>query len=113
MELSRTDEENGVIVFRFSGEFETVDLPALAKGVDKLLEAGRNRLVFNFRDLRFINSSALGYLCELHATLPDDGGRLVISEPSREFANITSTLGIDQMLTIRESDADALAEFGS
>ena len=111
MDLSRRDEQNGVIVFTFSGEFETVDLPALSQGVQKLLDAGRNRLVFNFKGLRFINSSALGYLCELHANMEDDGGRLVISEPSREFETIVSTLGIDQMLTICATDADALAQF--
>ena len=111
MELQRRDAPGGIIVFRFAGELESTDLPALSEGVDKLLDAGRNRLVFNFKDLRFINSAALGYLCELHASLPDDEGQLVISEPSPEFEKVVSTLGIDQLLTICADDAEALARF--
>ena len=111
MELQRSDEPGGIILFRFAGELETLDLPALAKGIQKLLDAGHNRLVFNFKGLRFINSSALGYLCELHASLPDTGGQLVISEPSAEFENVVATLGIDQLLTICEDDAAARAQF--
>jgi anti-anti-sigma factor len=111
MELQRRNEPGGIIVFSFAGEFESVDLPALSKGIDQLVDAGRNRLVFNFKDLRFINSAALGYLCELHASLPDEEGQLVISEPSAEFEKIVSTLGIDQLLTICPNDAEALTRF--
>ena len=113
MELKRRDEPNGITVLTFAGEFGSVELPALAAGVEKLRDAGSVRLVFNLTDLRFINSAALGFLCELHANLPDSDGELVISEPSRDFVNIISTLGIDQLLTVCDSDEEALAQLGS
>ena len=112
MQLERRDEPNGITVFTFTGEFGSVELPAISAGIEKLRDAGRVRLVFNFKGVRFINSSALGFLCELHASLPDSAGELVISEPSKEFENIISTLGIDQLLTVCASDEAALAQLG-
>ena len=67
MDLTRRDEPSGITVLTFAGEFGSVELPALSAGVQKLRDAGCVRLVFNLKDLRFINSAALGYLCELHA----------------------------------------------
>ena len=51
-----------VAILGFTGEFDAFNLPTVSEKIDVLIQTGCTELVFNLRLLKFINSSALGYL---------------------------------------------------
>ena len=48
-------------IISFAGEFDAFNLPTVSEKIDAFIAKGGTRLVFNLKNLRFINSSALGY----------------------------------------------------
>ena len=83
-----------VTLLAFTGEFDAFNLPTISEKLDNLIQTGVKKLVFNLRLLKFINSSALGYLIKTHKRLKEIDGELVLSEPSKFFQSTITTLGI-------------------
>lgn len=110
MEIKRR-EEDGVTILSFAGDFDAFNLPKISDGIDALVQKGRTRMVFNLAGLKFINSSALGYLIKTHKSLREYEGELTISEPSKFFQTTIATLGIDQIFKIFANDDDAVGYF--
>jgi anti-sigma B factor antagonist len=106
--VDRKQESGGVNILRFEGSFDAANLEKVSEGIDALIAAGHSRFVFNLKGLGFINSSALGYIIKTKNGLEDEGGALVISEPSAQFETVITELGIDQMFDLCTSDDEAL-----
>jgi anti-sigma B factor antagonist len=97
-----------VTILGFSGEFDAFNLPVISEKLDALIQTGSRRLVFNLRLLKFINSSALGYLIKTAKRLKELDGELVLSEPSKFFQSTIATLGVDQIFRIFPADEEAV-----
>jgi len=100
-----------VNILAFTGEFDAFNLPQISEKIDDLVQRGCNRLVFNLHLLKFINSSALGYLIKTAKRLRELDGELVLSEPSKFFQTTIKTLGIDQIFKIFPDDQEAVKYF--
>ena len=100
-----------VNILAFTGEFDAFNLPQISEKIDDLVQRGCNRLVFNLHLLKFINSSALGYLIKTAKRLRELDGELVLSEPSKFFQTTIKTLGIDQIFKIFPDDNEAVKYF--
>ena len=100
-----------VTILAFTGEFDAFNLQTVGEGIDTLIQKGSLRLVFNLRLLKFINSSALGYLIKTAKRLRELDGELVLSEPSKFFQTTIKTLGIDQIFKIFPKDEEAVKYF--
>ncbi|MFQ5845190.1 MAG: STAS domain-containing protein [Planctomycetota bacterium] len=100
-----------VTFLAFTGEFDAFNLPTISEKMHTLIEKGCTRLVFNLHLLKFINSSALGYLIKTSKQLRELEGELVLSQPSKFFSSTVATLGLDQIFKIFPSDEDAVRYF--
>ena len=111
MELA-VRKDGDVTFLTASGHFETVTLPTFSERLEALISDGSKKICVNFRDLEFINSTALGYLVETGNRLAEEeGGQLVFSEPSKFFEATFRTLGLVHIFDLFESDDDAKAHF--
>ena len=100
-----------VTILTFAGEVDAAGEPSLVKEVDALIE-GSLQLVFNFRDLTFINSSGLGYLLKTAKALKDQGGELVFSEPAKSFRHIVEVYDVGEVFHLYANDQAAIDHFG-
>ena len=110
MKIDRKTVGN-VTILAFTGEFDTFNLPTISEKLDALIQTGCTRLVFNLRLLKFVNSSALGYLIKTHRRLRELDGELVLAEPSKFFQSTIMTLGIDEIIKVFPNDDDAVKYF--
>jgi anti-sigma B factor antagonist len=110
MKIERKTAGN-VTILAFTGEFDAFNLPQISEKIDALIQTGCTRLAFNLHLLKFINSSALGYLIKTARRLKELDGELVLSEPSKFFQTTIKTLGIDQIFKIFPVDQEALKYF--
>ncbi|MCZ6787097.1 MAG: STAS domain-containing protein [Planctomycetota bacterium] len=107
----KTAADGDVTILAFTGEFDAFNLPTISEKIDTLISKGCTKLVFNLHLLKFINSSALGYLIKTHKRLKQLDGELVLSQPSKFFQTTIATLGIDQIFKIYANDAEAVTYF--
>ena len=101
-----------VTIVAFTGEFDAMDLPAVNAEMEGMIQEGCLRLVFNLRDLTFINSTWISYLLKTSKDLKDAGGELVLSDPSRFFQRVGQALGLERIFSVFPDDQGALEHFG-
>ena len=101
-------DEDGVVVVTVEGELDAENLDEARAFIDGRIDQGATKLCINLAGLKFINSSAIGYFVALHKRLNNEGGMLVLSQPSDFLDTTISTLGLDQLFAIFANDEDGL-----
>ena len=94
-------------VLHLRGEFDTFYCPALQKEVDSLIAAGVHHVALNLRLVKFINSTALGAIIKASKVLGQNGGKMVISRPSKFCRDIIEKVGLDRVVPIYDTDEEA------
>lgn len=108
LEKRRYDD---VVILKFTGEFDGSNLPTFASRIDGMIDAGDRQLVLDVFALKFINSSALGYLVKTSKRVKELRGELVLARPSRFLSRTLATLGLDSTFQAFETVEDAILHF--
>jgi anti-sigma B factor antagonist len=111
MNIDRKNEGN-VTILTLHGELDTNNLDEGKGEIDAVLAAGASRVCVNFDDVRFINSSWIGYFVALQRRVEQDGGQVVLSQPSSFLQTTIKTLGLDRVFMVFSSDEEAVKHFG-
>ncbi|MHC4953862.1 MAG: STAS domain-containing protein [Planctomycetota bacterium] len=93
------------------GDLDAPGLPSVRAGIETLMARGARNLVLNLKRLRFMNSSALGFVIQTQTRLRQQGGELVVSEPSSFFLEMIGALGIERSFPVVSSNTDGLKYF--
>ena len=108
LEKRRYDD---VVILKFTGEFDGTNLPTFASRIDAMIEAGDRQLVLDVFALKFINSSALGYLVKTAKKVKEQHGEIVLGRPSRFLTKTLTTLGLDSAFPAFQTVEDAIMHF--
>jgi anti-anti-sigma factor len=100
-----------IAILSLKGEFDTFECARFSEEVDNLQSLGLHKLVLNLRNLKFINSTALGAIVRTKKNLTLRGGDLVIAKPSVFTKNVLNQLGLDQLIKVYEEEEEALLFF--
>ena len=109
MEIEQKTADN-VTVASLRGEFDAHNLQEASERLDEIVNKSP-QVVLNLKDLKFINSSALGYLIKTSKRMREMDGEIVLAEPSSFLQATIRTLGLDQIFKVFENDDDAIAHF--
>lgn len=107
MKIDKTLNDDYAIL-TLKGEFDTFYCPALMQEVEDLVERGVNHLVIDMRLVKFINSTALGAVIKAHKRCRAENGDLVIAQPSTFVRDVITKVGIDKLITLHETEAEAV-----
>lgn len=107
MKVTRSERE-GVAILHLAGEFDSFETEELRRVFEGCLDEGRRRVVFDLGDLVFANSTTLAYFISAQKRAQEAGGGLVLARPGDFLLKTLKTLGLDQVLTIRDSLDDAV-----
>ena len=108
LEKRRYDD---VVILRFVGEFDASNLQTFSPKIDQMIEAGDRQIVLDLHMLKFVNSSALGYLIKANRRVKELGGDMVIARPSKFISKTLSTLGLDSVFTGYQTVEDGILRF--
>ena len=100
-----------VVILKFIGEFDASNLPTFAAKIDQMVDAGDRQLVLDLHALKFINSSALGYLIKTGKRVKELGGEMVLARPSKFISKTLVTLGLDGVFTAFQTVEDGIVYF--
>jgi anti-anti-sigma factor len=88
-------------VVKFSGEFDKAGYSEIKPNLDEVVQNfSAKNLIFDFGNLKFINSEGIGYLMEVHTHLMNRDKRLVIVDLNDHVKDIFTTIGISEIISV-------------
>ncbi len=107
IETVRGDQHAVVVV---AGELDAATAPQLGEELEGLCGAGIDRVVLDLRRLEFVDSSGLGVIVAAKKRLSPEGDALclVAGEDQRTLGRLLSITGLDQLLPVHATVAEAV-----
>ena len=81
---------------------------AFQQAVKELLDQHCRKLVLDFKDVRFINSSGLGELLSAHASSVRRGCRLVLCNLNNSVSSLLVITGLEKILEVKKTREEAV-----
>jgi anti-sigma B factor antagonist len=97
-------------ILSLSGKFLAgSDGPYLRQKVKDLMDAGILKLVIDFADVPYIDSTGLGFLAGARVTVQNAGAGIVLASMNRHVRKILDDVKLTQFFVVADSEAAALA----
>lgn len=104
-------ERDGISILDFSGNLDTNNSPTAESEVNRLIESGNERIVFNFKDLNFIASSGLRILLATAKKLKLADGRMIVCSLNPTVQEVFDISGFASILNLASDEDEALSSF--
>jgi len=100
-----------IAIISLSGRFLAgSDGPFLRKKVNDLIEAGARKLLLDFAEVPYIDSTGLGFLAGARATAQSVGMSLVLSGVNQHVRKILDEVQLTQFFMISKDESTGLAK---
>lgn len=101
--------KDDVAILSLSGKFLAgSDGPYLRQKVKDLVEAGSKKLILDFADVPYIDSTGLGFLAGSRVTAQNAGVRLILSGVNTHVLRILDDLNLSQFFVMAPGETAAL-----
>jgi len=101
--------DGGIVVLTLPVELDVSRAPVLKAECESLFQRGRRRFLLDLAQVRFLDSSALGYLITFGNRLQAHGGQLALSRPSDFFRQTVALMGLEDVFRVYADEATARA----
>jgi anti-sigma B factor antagonist len=101
--------KDDVAILSLSGKFLAGgDGPYLRQKVKDLMDAGTRKLMVDFADVPYIDSTGLGFLAGARVTVQNAGAKIVLASLNRHVRKILDDVNMTQFFVIADSEAAAM-----
>ena len=104
-------ETGGVSILDFSGNLDTNNSLAAETEVNRLLEGGADKIIFNFGELNFVASSGLRILLATAKKLKTSGGKMIVCSLNETVQEVFDISGFASILNLASNEEEALSSF--
>lgn len=108
IKLQRVDGVNGALVLLLSGYIDTYNSNFFQKRVNRAIEAGFSKLIFNCGGLTYVSSTGIGSFTAFLKAVKPHGGDVVLLEIQPRVYEVFQLLGFSQFFNIRDTVEDAV-----
>lgn len=113
MELSVSQQSVGEYpVLAVRGEVDVYSAPALAEGLNNLIEAGTKAVIVDLTEVGFLDSTGLGVLVAARTAAADAGLALPIACDHERVLKLFKITGLDAVFQIHPSVDAAVESLG-
>jgi anti-anti-sigma factor len=102
----------GVTVVRVAGEVDICTCTSLREQLLRALDRGARRLVIDLEEVPFIDSSGLGCLAGAAHHAAASGRAIALAAPQGRVRRVIATTGLQRVIPVHDTLADALASAG-
>ncbi len=100
-----------IAIVSLSGKFLAgSDGPYLRQKVKDFIDAGTRKLILDFSDVPYIDSTGLGFLAGARVTAQNSGTRMVLANLNIHVQKILDDVKLSQFFVIAPDDAAAMAK---
>ena len=111
MEISQL-QQSGNTILRLHGDLRRGDpTDDLKNLLDELIGQGSVNIVLNISDVNMIDSTGIGIIVRGHTKANEKGGALKLVNPSKFALQTFKIVGLLNILSLANSEEDALASF--
>jgi anti-anti-sigma factor len=100
-----------VSVVKVKGQVDSATAPDLEKALKQLVEANKNRIVLDLKEVDFLSSLGLRAIVLTLKSARGVNGDLRLAAPSPSVEKVLRTVGMTQMFNIYSSSEEAVASF--
>jgi len=111
--LQLIDNIKGCVVLYLSGYIDTYNSNLFQKRVNKAIESGFTKLIFNCGNLNYVSSTGIGSFTHFLKSAKPKGGDLVLLEIQPKVYEVFQLLGFSQFFNIKDNLDEAVEFFGS
>jgi anti-sigma B factor antagonist len=102
---------NDIAIVSLSGKFLAgSDGPYLRQKVKDLIDAGTSKLIIDFADVPYIDSTGLGFLAGARVTSQNAGTRMVLANINAHVQKILDEVKFSQLFVIAPDEAAAMVK---
>ena len=111
IKIQRVNEVDGCLVLYLTGYIDTYNSNYFQKRVQKAIEAGYIRLIFQCSGLNYVSSTGIGSFTAFLKAVKPRGGDLVLLEIQPKVYEVFQLLGFSQFFNIKDNLDDSLHFF--
>lgn len=111
MSFTIRKDASGAIVVGVDGQLIVGNRHELKQKVLDALEKGEKKIVVDFSNTGYIDSSGLGVLVSLAKKLREEGGELLLAGLNPDLRTLFELTKLDTLFNITDSADEALASF--
>ena len=111
MGFNQTKDRSGVAVVQVEGQLVVGNRQELKDLVQAALDSGERRLLIDFSQTGYIDSSGLGALVSISKRIREAGGDLRLSGLNEDLRSLFELTKLDTLFSIAETPQQALASF--
>lgn len=104
-------EANEVVILDLSGEIDISTSPEVRKSFDQLIKEEKKKVLLNFTEVAYIDSSGLATLVEMLQRLRRYGGNLRLSGVTEKVKGLFEITKLDRLFRIFPAEEEALKDF--
>jgi anti-sigma B factor antagonist len=94
------------------GEIDAATAGSVDDAVAAALAEGHRRVLLDFAQVTFIDSTGLGVLVKSHRAAEAAGATFAVVHPTPQTRKLIGVLGLDQLLHLYDSHEEALGQQG-
>jgi anti-anti-sigma factor len=113
IKLEKIDEAPRCLLLILTGYIDTYNSNFFQKRVQKAIESGFVRLIFQCSSLNYVSSTGIGSFTTFLKAVKPQGGDLVLLDIQPKVYEVFQLLGFSQFFNIRDSLPDAIQFFTS
>ncbi len=107
----RIDPENGIDVVRLSGELiDKTQSTELSASIDELIADQKTKLVFDLKELKYINSSGLNVMINILSRIRKAGGEVIITQVSKRVNELLIITKLNTVFTVTDTVESAISK---
>lgn len=106
------EEREGMAILRLFGDLFIKESSALEKETEDFLGKGARYIVINLGGIKYIGSSGIGVLVNLHRQLSEAGGRMILVEVPDKVTQVLTMMNLT-MIEMMADEPAALDSIGS
>ncbi|MDD4202920.1 MAG: anti-sigma factor antagonist [Candidatus Omnitrophica bacterium] len=106
-----TKERNGVCILYVKGEMDLNSSPEIKKIFDKVFLTKENKILINFKDMQYIDSSGLATIVDFFKSIKENKGQLVLCELSEKIKKLFVITRLDKLFKILDTEEQAIGSF--
>ena len=108
---TRQKEKSGILVCYMVGEIDINTSPQVKKTFDKLIGTKKDKVILNFKNVSYVDSSGLATLVEILKGLRSYGGKLKLTNLSTKVKNLFEITKLDRLFDITLEEEEAVKAF--
>jgi anti-anti-sigma factor len=113
IKLQKIEDADKCMVLTLTGYIDTYNSNFFQKRVQKAIEAGYIRLIFQCGSLNYVSSTGIGSFTTFLKAVKPQGGDLVMLDIQPKVYEVFQLLGFSQFFNIRDSLDDSISYFHS